>query len=266
MSYNSTGLDTAKVNWIKELVSLCKIDCFQLQEHFKATKSVETFFKKQFSDSDSYVTPAYREAFQDSGRAKGGLAQIVAKDLDIKKEKIPTKHWRIQAQILHFGDYKLIWINCYFPTDPQTLQYDDQELVAVLDELEHVLDHNAFDDCVIGGDFNYDINRNSGFASVVKDFTNRIGVQSVWEKFPVDFTHLHTDMKSMSTLDHFFLNQRLLDQVVDAGPVHLGDNLSRHSPIMLQNPGIPAVLPTDILIFRMSTYIKIQKSTKKRAI
>ena len=159
---------------------------------------------------------------------------LVTKTLDIKKEKIPTKHWRIQAQVLHIKDYKLIWINCYFPTDPQTLNYDDQELLTVLDEIESILDNSSFDDCIIGGDFNYDLKRNSGFASIVKEFSTRIGIKSVWEKFPVDFTHLHTDLKSTSTLDHFFMNEKLLDQVLDAGPVHLGDNLSRHSPIMLK--------------------------------
>ena len=41
-------------------------------------------------------------------------------------------------------------------------------------------------------------------------------------------------MKSLSTIDHFFVNQRLLDLIQDAGPVHLGDNLSRHSPIMIK--------------------------------
>ena len=56
----------------------------------------------------------------------------------------------------------------------------------------------------------------------------------MWEKFAVDFTHLHTDSKSTSVIDHFFLNQRLLDLVEDAGPLHLGDNLSRHSPIMMK--------------------------------
>ena len=35
-------------------------------------------------------------------------------------------------------------------------------------------------------------------------------------------------------LDHFFVNQRLLDCVVDAVPVHLGDNLSRHSPNVMK--------------------------------
>ena len=150
------------------------------------------------------------------------------------KERIPTKHWRLQAQILHINSYKIIWFNCYSPTDPQTLQFDDQELSIVLDEIENILDNNVFDDCILGGDFNYDTKRTSGFATCMKNFLSRLGLLSVWEKFPIDFTHIHTDLKSCAVLDHFFVNQRLLDNVEDAGPVHLGDNLSRHSPIMMK--------------------------------
>ena len=65
-------------------------------------------------------------------------------------------------------------------------------------------------------------------------FFTKIGLKSLWEKFPVDFTHVHTDLKSTSTIDHFLVNERLLDFIVDAGALHLGDNLSRHSPIMLK--------------------------------
>ena len=234
MSYNSTGLDSVKTNWIRDIIQTCKIDFFQLQEHFKTTKTLELFFRKEFPTTDSYVLPGHREPFQDAGRAKGGLAQLTYKNLKIKKEKIPTKSWRIQSQILHMNTYKLIWFNCYFPTDPQILQYNDEELNEVLNEIENILDNNVFDDCVIGGDFNYDNSRISGFVNTVNDFLSRLGLTSVWEKFPVDFTHLHTDSKSSSVLDHFFLNKRLLDLVEDAGPVHLGDNLSRHSPIMMR--------------------------------
>ena len=36
-----------------------------------------------------------------------------------------------------------------------------------------------------------------------------------------------------SIIDHFLVSQRLLDLVDDCGPLHRGDNLSRHSPILL---------------------------------
>ena len=195
MSYNSTGLDTVKIDWIQDFMKPLSIDIFQLQEHFKSTKSVETFFRKQFLKSDSYVIPAYREKFQDNGRAKGGLAQLVSKQCDIKKERIKTSSWRIQAQILHINDYRLIWFNCYLPTDPKTIQYNDVELISVLNEVEKILDENIFDDCILGGDFNFDKRRNTGFVNEVSTFLDKIGLLSVWEKFPTDFTHLHSSYR-----------------------------------------------------------------------
>ena len=157
-------------------------------KHFKTTKSLDSYFRREFLSCDSFVTPGFREPFQEAGRAKGGLAQLSSKQLDIKKERIPTKHWRNQAQILHLNDYKIIWLNCYFPTDPQVLQHDDQELLEVLEDIENILDKNLFDDCIIGGDFNFDSSRRSGFARQFKDFLSRLGLFSVWDRFPADFT------------------------------------------------------------------------------
>ena len=234
MSYNSTGMDTVKADWIQNLIKTCDIDFLQIQEHFKATKTVDKYFTQKFSESDSYVIPAYREIYQDQGRAKGGLAQLAGKKLDIKKNRIKTKNWRLQAQILNIEDYRIVWFNSYFPTDPQTVQYDDGELFPLLNEIEEILENNSFDDCILGGDFNFDKRRNTGFVGTVEDFIERIGLVSVWDKHPVDFTHIHTDLKSTSILDNFFVSKQLLDMVADAGPIHLGDNQSRHSPIMLK--------------------------------
>ena len=234
MSYNCTGIDRVKIDWIKDLIETCDIDFLQIQEHFKATKSVDSFFKREFDNSDSYVVPAFREPFQDSGRAKGGLAEISAKGLAVKKERIKTKHWRIQAQILHLENYRILWINTYLPTDPRTLQYNGDELNSVLTEIENILDSCDFHDCILGGDLNYYPRRTSGFVRIIREFMDNVGLFSVWNKYPVDFTHVHTDNKGTSILDHFFVNQELLARITDAGPIHLGDNRSRHSPIMMK--------------------------------
>ena len=69
---------------------------------------------------------------------------------------------------------------------------------------------------------------------MMKIFYEKVGLLSVWDKFPIDYTYIHTDLKSTSTLDHFLVNERLLDLVVDAGVLHFGDNLSRHSPIIMK--------------------------------
>ena len=68
----------------------------------------------------------------------------------------------------------------------------------------------------------------------MKQFLERLGLVSVWEHHPISYTHIHTDLVSTTTLDHFVVNERLLGVIVDAGVLHLGDNLSCHSPIMIK--------------------------------
>ena len=45
-------------------------------------------------------------------------------------------------------------MNCYFPTDPQSILYNVEELSTVLDQIEYILDDNVYNDCITGGDFN----------------------------------------------------------------------------------------------------------------
>ena len=69
---------------------------------------------------DPVVLQAHREEGRDTGRAQGGLAQLSAKTLGgLRREKLLTGGWRIQAQILCFGNWKLLWVNVYFPNDPK---------------------------------------------------------------------------------------------------------------------------------------------------
>ena len=160
-----------------------------------------------FPKYDSYVLPGVRSDGQDSGRAKGGLAQLSSQCVGVRKGRVSTSHWRLQAQILHCaGGYRLLWLNAYFPTDPQNQNYDETELLEVLTEIERVLDNAGYDNCCLGGDLNFDQKRNDGFVRAVTRFIKRVGLTSVWEKFPIDYTHVHTDLKSFSILDNFLVN------------------------------------------------------------
>ena len=232
LSYNSTGLNTMKSKWLRDLMDISKIDFCSIQEHFK--KNIGKFFADQFDKFHNYVIPAVREKDVDNGRPKGGIAQLSSNKYKIKTVRLPTKNFILQAQLLYFPNRVLLWINAYFPTDPQTISFNDEELSNLLQEAEAIMDHSEFDHVILAGDLNWDPNRNSGFSIKVRDFFNRIGLISVWEKFPVTHTHIHTDMKSMSTLDHFMIDPGLLPAVADAGALHLGCNLSRHSPIMIK--------------------------------
>ena len=59
-------------------------------------------------------------------------------------------------------------------------------------------------------------------------------LKSVWTTFSADYSYCHTDLSSFSLIDHFFVNENFLDNCLDAAPMHIGDNRSNHSPIMLK--------------------------------
>ena len=87
----------------------------------------------------------------------------------------------------------------------------------------------------------------SDFAMAIQRFMSRIGLVSLWERHQVDYTHMHTDYKSTSVIDHFIMNERLLSLVVDCGPLYLGDNRSMHSPILVKfNLGAMSVKQVEI--------------------
>ena len=235
MSYNPTGLNSeAKCRFINNICSDYQVDFLSVQEHFKFTSNTNQYFKKQFQDYFSYIIPGYRSPGQDSGRAKAGLAQLSSKHLKIKKSRIPTKSFRVQAQILDFPTTRILWLNTYSPTDPQLArQYDDRDLQDLLSEVEEILNSELYDDVVWGSDLNWDSSRATYFARNMTNFLHRVGLISVWSQHPVDFTHTHTDNKSTSVIDHFVLSPRLLPLLTGWGVVDRGDNLSRHCPIWI---------------------------------
>ena len=79
-----------------------------------------------------------------------------------------------------------------------------------------------------------DTSRNTRFVRILKNYFMKNDLVSVWEKFPADFTYQHTDLTSFSTIDHFYVTRKFLDNCLDAAPIHDGSNRSNHSPIMLK--------------------------------
>ena len=67
--------------------------------------------------------------------------------VNVKKERVVTKSYRIQAQILNFESIKVLWLNTYLPTDPLTIgQYDNTELLSVLEEVDSIFADNIFNE------------------------------------------------------------------------------------------------------------------------
>ena len=98
------------------------------------------------------------------------------------------------------------------------------------------MDGSHYDEVIFGGDFNWDKTRKTGFSSCMERSVNRIGLVDMWDIYPVDYTHIHTDWNFLSTLDRFLVSPGLVPLLQDARVLHFrdGDNPSRHSPIMIR--------------------------------
>ena len=178
VSYNSTGFNTIKTKWLRDIIAVTNADFIAVQEHFKKTKSIDKYFADEFPNFSSFVVPGHREVGQDMGRPKGGIAMLSNKQKKVNKIRMNSESFRIQAQVLTFPHTRLLWINTYMPTDPQTIVYDDEELVTVLNEVEKIMDTAEYDDVAWVGDLNWDKERNSGFAQIMEDFVARLHTHS----------------------------------------------------------------------------------------
>ena len=236
MSYNPTGLDSSlKCSFSNIVCDEYDVDFLSIQEHFKFSATTEQFFSKKFCEYYSYIIAAHRSPGQEFGRAKAGLAQLTRKEIRVKKERVPTQSYRVQAQILNLPSSRVLWINTYLPPDPQLVgEYDDGDLREVLGEVEGILASSSYDDVVWGSDLNWDMRRNTHFSRTMSSFVERTGLVSLWSRHPVPYTHVHTDQKSRSTIDHYLLSPRLVPLVSECGIVERGDNLSRHCPIWVK--------------------------------
>ena len=59
MSQNTTGIDSVKTHYLREILNEYDVNYCTLQEHFKTTISTDQWFRKQFKDYHTYVIPAW---------------------------------------------------------------------------------------------------------------------------------------------------------------------------------------------------------------
>ena len=169
MSNNPTGFDsTLKCSFSNLVCEEYDVDFLSIQEHFKFSATTNQYFSKKFRDYYSYIIAAHRSPGQEHGRAKAGLAQLTRKGVQVKKERISSQSFRVQAQVLNLSTTRVLWINTYLPTDPQLVgQYDDEALREVLEEVEGVLANSSYDNVVWGSDLNWDMTRNTHFSRTI---------------------------------------------------------------------------------------------------
>ena len=237
ISYNSTGFNFEKANFIKFLMNAMNVDILFLQEHMHLRANLYKI-QSHMGDLESFFIPAVisnKVVF--AGRPSGGLAIFWRKKLNncVKMIKHPDSI-RVQAIEL-LG--KVIMVNTYFPTDDQSNNVNEFELLKCISEIKWYLERFPHHRFVIAGDLNTDFSRNTRFVNIVRDFFLNYNLVSVWSAFNVDFTFCSHQVRngnntmSTSCIDHFILQSPNLDIVSHSQVIHSGDNLSNHEPIFL---------------------------------
>ena len=100
--------------------------------------------------------------------------------------------------------------------------------------MRSIVNRADFNYLYIVGDFNCDFMRNTVHVGLIREFIQENNMDSLWSEYPVDYTHMYDNQNGISSthiLDHILALTRAKEQVIDAGVLHLVENMSDHEPI-----------------------------------
>ena len=130
----------------------------------------------------------------------------------------------------------VLLFNVYLPCFSDTLEYRD-ELNVLIAFMKDVLYRNAYDDIIIMGDTNFDVNANNVGYSIFNTLLLSTGMSpcdDLVNNNKVIHTYYNEALNASSRIDHFFVSNRLLCYVTNVCVIDSGENLSDHRPISLQ--------------------------------
>ena len=154
--------------------------------------------------------------------------------------------FRLQATKFSLPSSSLLVLNTYFPCDPRNENFDETEVISLLEEINQVSMKSSCSKIILLGDLNCHFQRNNRFTNLVRNYLeDEMGLTIMWEhprEDPpsliqhVDYTHLSLvrNVPAYSTIDHFAVSPQVYQDVSEAGVIHCGGNPSNHSPIYLK--------------------------------
>ena len=89
-----------------------------------------------------------------------------------------------------------------------------------------------YDFISVQGDINCDFSKITGHTNAVHNFIINEKLKILWDSFPVQFTFFAQN--KFSTIDHFYVCQNMLNNIIEAGTIDDNENMSDHTPIYLK--------------------------------
>ena len=232
LSYNSRGFCSIKQNFCRLLSTLCgnNIPIICNQENF-LLRSNTYLIRKCLPNFHIIAKPAIKVNLSHGRPINGMFIAIPLTYKEFIKDVSPTNH-RIQAAILKIESEIILIVNSYFPTDSLN-NINREDIQETIEAINSVIQNNNFSKAFIFGDINCNFRKNSPHVNYVNNFIEDNSLVKSWEKYDVDFTHVHeaNGQTYTSIIDHFFWSQNAEEQIIDAGVIHHVDNKSDHEPI-----------------------------------
>ena len=217
ISHNTTGWSEYKASILNTILLSHSISVFGIQEHMQLKPNLYKIESK-FQNYETFSLPAYKSTeFISKGRPSGGLSLGYSKNiLNFVEHLVVPNSRRVQGLKVKLLEATYVFINTYFPTDPRTDNFDDNDLITTLQDIRFILNTcSVSDNLVLLGDLNTDLGRNSRFVNIVKSFIEENNLIPIWTKFSCDFTYSQTQIRNgrsqttFSTIDHFIVNENL---------------------------------------------------------
>jgi len=235
-SFNLHGFNQGREQ-LSELCTFC--DIIAIQEHWLADHNIN----KLVSLNDDF-TAVFKSALSDRlqkdflcGRPFGGLGLLVKKNLHAKLTIVGThSDCRCMAVMLTLlGGYKLLIIVVYFPCK-QTNNYENV-LLDCIGFLDSCIASNEADAVIIMGDMNFECSQDNLGFSVFKDFADEVNLSCCdcfWGSKNIPYTYLQESTSKSSFIDHMFLNNSLVNNIVKFYVHDSGVNFSDHLPVVCE--------------------------------
>ena len=151
-SYNSTGFDIQKINFIKTVLLPLNADILVVQEHMTLRLNAH-LIQNEFPSYFSTFQPAHKSDENISqGRPSGGLFILWNKKLN-KNIKVLNIENNPRVQAIEINN-SVILFNCYFPCDTRNLNYDDWELQRCLRDINNISNSYPNHSIIVAGDLN----------------------------------------------------------------------------------------------------------------
>jgi hypothetical protein len=210
-----------------------KIPILCNQENFILKANVYKLFQA-IPGFQFFVNPAIKSG-QDRGRPANGMFICVPDCIKSCVTDISPGHWRVQAVVIESDHSRTLLINSYFPFDKRD-QLDIEglnDLTETLGVINNIIQGCECDAVVWAGDINADYSRNTQHCNIVKENIEELNLTTAWNCYDIDFTctYEREGTSYVSTLDHFYFSEKMLELVSDAGAIHDPDNTSDHEPI-----------------------------------